>query len=69
MRPPITEDIENLASDGDFEDCVRLGPDGRSLAISKWSYDEREFRFDTVLPPHAAQMDMYDAVGRDIVKV
>ena len=68
IRPPIQEDFENPLA-GEYQDCTTTLEDGRTLLLSRPTYDDRDFTVDCVLGPMSSQRDTYDVVASEIVEV
>lgn len=65
VRPPISEDLNNPLL-GPYEECVSTAK--TRVRLCRPTYDEREFSFDSVLPPRADQSSMYHVVAKGIVE-
>ena len=69
VRPQIREDVENVyAGDGEYQECVDVGDDERSVSVQRYSFDERRaFQFDRVLGQDATQEDTYEELASNVV--
>ena len=68
VRPLIREELDpSKAASKSSQVCTKCHEDCQRLFLVKPFYDDREFSFDTVIPPSASQADSYTKAAETIV--
>ncbi|XP_059458666.1 kinesin-like protein KIN-UB isoform X1 [Corylus avellana] len=65
LRP---RNVEELAADADFADCVELLPELKRLKLRKNNWDSDTYEFDEVLTEFASQKRVYEVVAKPVVE-
>ncbi|KAF5466944.1 hypothetical protein F2P56_016822 [Juglans regia] len=65
LRP---RNVEELAADADFADCVELQPELKRLKLRKNNWDSDTYEFDEVLTEFASQKRVYEVVTKPVVE-
>ena len=67
IRPPIREDVENVKAEQDLTVCTQVEGSNK-IHINRPLYEDKEFKYDCVLPADCDQETMYRAVAEDKVE-
>jgi hypothetical protein len=69
IRPPIEEDYRHYLSKSEFDVSPIVHSDKKGLSLISRYFRPKSFLVDRVLTMDTTQHEMYEEVGKDIVKV
>eukprot|EP00939_MAST-03C_sp_MAST-3C-sp1_P000825 g825.t1 len=67
-RPQIPEDLDHCIDEDEPVQCVHISSTRDALTVTRPCYEDRTFRFDSVLGPKSTQNEMYRSIGQRAVE-